>query len=139
EVSDRRIKGVVHVAVDQAGQKSLPAAINDFDSLRHGPVCATGKHRADPLTFDEYVNVSQRRVRHAVNQPDSPEQVTHALPPPELASSPSVLTTTTSLVADRPSVARRLSPSPPDSACIEPASAAAPAGPAVTPLSFSNL
>ncbi len=127
------------MAIDQAGQKSLPAAINDLDSLGHGPAGATGEHGTDPPTFDDDVNLGQRRVCHAVDQPDSPEQVTHVLPPPESASSPSVLTTTTSLVTDRPSVARTLSPSPPDSACMAPASAAAPAGPAVIPLSFSNF
>ena len=43
--------------------------------------------------------------------------------PLESVSSPSVLTTTTSLIPDRPSVALTLSPSPLDSACIAPASA----------------
>ena len=98
------------MAIDQAGQKSFPAPINNLDSLRHGPAGATGEHGTDPLTFDDDVNLGQRRVRYAVDQPDSPEQMTHALPPPESASSPSVLTTTTSLVPDRPSVARTLSP-----------------------------
>ena len=71
EVSDRGIKGVVHVAIDQAGQKSFPAPINNLDSLRHGPAGATGEHGTDPLTFDDDVNLGQRRVRYAVDQPDS--------------------------------------------------------------------